>query len=163
MDINISEVLEKSENHQKFTQVCCVNGDSKFFLRSGFWQIGVFTKYLCCNASKWLQMDQKWIRTIPFGSGHTLGTLKHGLESLFYCFIAIFGIGSSLAPPGAPLCPPGPPGAPLTPGMSSWTIVSHPGSFWVIFDPSGVNNSSVYTTVHCTALWCTVVHFGGVG
>ena len=101
------------------------------------------------------------MRTIPFGSGHTLGTLKHGLESLFYCFITIFGVGGSLAPPGAPWCPPGPPGAPLTPGMSSWTIVSHPGSLWVIFDPSGVNNSSVYSTVHCTALWCTLVYFGG--
>ena len=29
--MNISEVLEKSENHQKCIQVCCVNGDSKFF------------------------------------------------------------------------------------------------------------------------------------
>ena len=68
-----------------------------------------------------------------------------------------------LAPPWTPWCPPGPPGAPLTPGMSSWAIVSHPGSSWVIFDPSGVNNWGIYTTVHCTALWCTVVHFGGVG
>ena len=50
-----------------------------------------------------------------------------------------------LAPPGAPWRPPGPPGAPMTPGMSSWAIVSHPGSLLVIFDPSGVNNSSVYT------------------
>ena len=48
---------------------------------------------------------------------------------------------------GAPWRPPGPPGAPMTAGMSSWAIVSHPGSLWVIFDPSGVNNSSVYTTV----------------
>ena len=31
----------------------------------------------------------------------------------------------------------------MTPGMSSWAIVSHPGSLLVIFDPSGVNNSSV--------------------
>ena len=51
-----------------------------------------------------------------------------------------------LVPPGAPWRPPGPPGAPMTPGMSSWAIVSHPGSLLVIFDPSGVNNSSVYTT-----------------
>ena len=29
---------------------------------------------------------------------------------------------------------------PLTPGMSSWAIVSHPGSIWVIFDPAGVKN-----------------------
>ena len=54
-------------------------------------------------------------------------------------------------------------GAPLTPGMSSYAIVSHPGTSWVIFDPSGLNNWGVYTTVHCNALWCTVVHFGGVG
>ena len=96
------------------------------------------------NSKKWPQMLQKWKKTILFGSGHTLGTLKHGLESLFYCFITIFGVGSSLAPPGAPLCPPGPPGAPLTPGMSSWTIVSHPESLWVMSDPSVVNNSSVF-------------------
>ena len=132
MDINISEVLEKSENHQKFTQVCCVNGDSKFFLRSGFWQIGVFTKYLCCNASKWLQMDQKWIRTIPFGSGHTLGTLKHGLESLFYCFITLFGAGGTLDPPGAPWCPLAPPWAPWCPPDPWYVILSHSQSSWVI-------------------------------
>ena len=35
----------------------------------------------------------------------------------------------------------------MTPGMSSWVIVSHPGWLWVIFDPSGVDNSSVYTAV----------------
>ena len=127
-----------------------------------FWQYCVLTKYYCCNASKWPQMHQKWIITIPVGSGHTLDTLNHGLESLFYCFITHFGAGGSLDPPGAPWRPPGPPGAPLTPGMSSWAIVSHPGSSWVIFDPSGVNNWGIYTTVHCTALWCTVVHFGGV-
>ena len=40
--------------------------------------------------------------------------------------------------------PPGPPGGPLTLGMSSWVKVSHPGSLWVIFDPSGVNYSSAY-------------------
>ena len=159
----MSGFMENCENLKKLHRVGCINACVKSILQRCFWQYCVFTKYRCCNASKWPQMHQKWIRTIPFGSGHTLGTLKHGLESLFYCFITIFDVGSSLAPPGAPWCPPGPPGAPLTPGMSSWTIVSHPGSFWVIFDPSGVNNSSVYTTVHCTALWCTVVHFGGVG
>ena len=72
-----------------------------------------------------------------------MGTLNHGLGPLFCCFITLFGVGVSLDPPG----PPGPPGAPMTPGMSSWVIVSHSGSLWVIFDPSGVNNSSVYTTV----------------
>ena len=48
-----------------------------FFQKPCFCQIGttwVFTKYLCCNASQWPQMHQKWINTIPFGSGHTLGT-----------------------------------------------------------------------------------------
>ena len=109
------------------------------------------------------QMPQKWVNTTPFGSGHTLGTLTHSLEPLVCYFITLFGARGSLDPPGAPWRPPGPPGAPLTPGMSSWAIVSHPGSSWVIFDPSGVNNWGIYTTVHCTALWCTVVHFGGVG
>ena len=90
-----------------------------FDLKSVFWQYCDFTKYRCCNASKSPQMHQKWVNTIPFGSGHTLGTLNHGLESLFYCFITLFGTGGSLDPPGAPWPPPGPPGAPLTPGMSS--------------------------------------------
>jgi len=117
--------------------VGCGSVERIFFLRPGFCQIGVFTKYRCCNAPKWPQMPQKQVNTIPFGSLHTLGTLNHGLESLFYCFITHFGAGGSLDPPGAPWRPPG---APLTPGMSSWAIVSHPGSSWVIFDPSGVNN-----------------------
>ena len=80
-------------------------------------------------------MPQKWVNTIPFGSGHTLGTLNHGLESLFYCFITLFGLKSSLVPPGAPWRLPGPPGAPLTPGMSSWPIVCHPGSLSNFFGP----------------------------
>ena len=155
--------VENCQNLIKLHPVVCGSLRMNFFLEPGFWQYCVFTKYRCCNASKWPQMHQKWIRTIPFGPGHTLDTLNHGLESLFYCFITHFGAGGSLDPPGAPWRPPGPPGAPLTPGMSSWAIVSHPGSSWVIFDPSGVNNWGVYTTVHCTALWCPVVHFGGVG
>ena len=153
----------KFQNWSNFAPFWLCKSGNKKIDETQIYYIWSFTQYRCFNASKWPQMLQKWMRTIPFGSGHTLGTLKHGLESLFYCFITIFGVGGSLAPPGAPWCPPGPPGAPLNPGMSSWTIVSHPGSLWVIFDPSGVNNSSVYTTVHCTALWCTVVHFGGVG
>ena len=91
-------------------------------------------------------MPHKRVNTIPFGSGHTLGTLNNDLGSLFCCFITLFGAGGILDPPGTPWRPPGPPGAPMTPGMSSWAIVSHPGSLLVIFDPSGVNNSSVYTT-----------------
>ena len=153
--------MENCKNSVKLHQVGSGSGHVISILEPGFDNICVLTKYRCCNASKWPQMHQKWIITIPVGSGHTLDTLNHGLESLFYCFITHFGAGGSLDPPGAPWRPPGPPGAPLTPGMSSWAIVSHPGSSWVIFDPSGVNNWGVYTTVHCTALWCTVVHFGG--
>ena len=47
--------------------------------------------------------------------------------------------------------------------ISFRSVMNFKESFSSIFDPSGVNNSSVYSTVHCTALWCTVVHFGGVG
>ena len=72
-----------------------------------------------------------------------MGTLNHGLGPLFCCFITLFGAGGTLDLPGASLETHG---APMTPGMSSWAIVSHPGSLLVIFDPSGVNNSSVYTT-----------------
>ena len=85
-------------------------------------------------------MPHKCVNTTPLGSGHTLGTLNHGLGSLFCCFITLFGARGSqdppgalvppgtLVPPGAPWRPPEPPGAPMTPGMSSQTIVSHPGS-----------------------------------
>ena len=58
--------------------------------------------------------------------------------------------------------PPASPGAPLTPGMSSWAIVSHPGSLWVIFDPSGVSNwgvSLLCIAVHCSALQCNFALF----
>ena len=37
---------------------------------------------------------------------------------------------------GALWRPPGPPRTPLTPGMSSLAIHNHPGSLWVLFDPS---------------------------
>ena len=139
--------MENCETIQKLHLVVCATLTVIFFLKPGFWQIGVFTRYGCFYASKWPQMPQKWVNTIPFGSGHTLGTLNHDLGPLFCCFISLFGAGGSLDPPDAPWCPPGPPGAPMTPGMSSWVIVSHSGSLWVIFDPSGVNNSSGYTTV----------------
>ena len=58
--------------------------------------------------------------------------------------------------------PPEPPGAPLAPGMSSCAIVSHPGSLWVIFDPSGVSNRGVSLlciAVHCSALQCNFAIF----
>ena len=137
--------MENCETIQKLHQVVCVTLTVIFFLKLGFWQIGVFTKYGCFNPSKWPQMPQKWVNTIPFGSGHTLGTLNHDLGPLFCCFISLFGAGGSLDPPGAPCAPWRPPGAPMTPDMSSWAMVSHPGSLWVIFDPSGVNNSSGYS------------------
>ena len=139
--------MENCETIEKLHLVVCGTYCMIFFLKPGFWQIGIFTKYRCFNAPKWPQMSHKWVNTTPFGSGHTLGTLNHDLGPLFCCFISLFGAGGSLDPPGAPWRPPGPPGAPMTPGMSSWVIVSHSGSLWVIFDPSGVNNSSVYTTV----------------
>ena len=107
-------------------------------------------------------MPQKWTNTIPFGSGHTLGTFNHGLEPLFCCFITHFGVGSSLVAHGAPWRPPGPPGTPLTPGMSSLAIHNHPGSLWVIFDPSGVSNwgvSLLCIAVHCSALQCNFALF----
>ena len=119
--------VENCETIQKLHLVVCETLCVNFFLRPGFWLIGGFTKYRCCNASKWPQMHQKWIRTIPFGPGHTLDTLNLGLESLFHYFINHFGAGGSLDSPGAHWRPPGPPGAPLTPGISSWAIVSHPG------------------------------------
>ena len=141
---NIFAFVENCRTFQKLHPVVCVSGGIIFLLKLGFWQIGVFTKYGCFYASKWPQMPQKWVNTIPFGSGHTLGTLNHDLGPLFCCFISFFGAGGSLDPPWRP---PAPPGAPMTSGMSSWVIVSHSGSLWVIFDPSGVNNSSGYTTV----------------
>ena len=136
--------VENCETIQKLHLVVCGSVRLFFFLKPGFGRIGVFTKYGCFYASKWPQMPQKWVNTIPFGSGHTLGTLNHDLGPLFCCFISLFGAGGSLDPPGAPWRPPAPPGAPMTPGMSSWVIVSHSGS---LFDPSGVNKSSGYTTV----------------
>ena len=141
-------LLEKSEKYDFLLQGAWTIVLKVNFLKTWFWQIGVFTKYGCFYASEWPQIPQKWVNTTPFGSGHTLGTLNHGLGPLFCCFTTLFGARGSLDPPGAPWHPPGPPGAPKIPGMSSWVIVSHSGSLWVIFDPSGVNNSSVYTATY---------------
>ena len=116
-----------AKNQLHLAKFGCVSGAISIFRKPGLWQIGVVTKYRWLNATKWPQMPQKWVRTIPHGSGHTLGTLNHGFGPLYCCFITLFGAGSSLHPPGAPWRPPGPPGGPLTPGMSSWAIVSHPG------------------------------------
>ena len=97
-----------------------------------FWQIGVFTKYRCFNAPKWPQMPHKWVNTIPFGSGHTLGTLNHGLGSLFCCFITLFGAGGILDPPGTPWHPLAPPWTPWGPNDPWYVILGYSQSSWVI-------------------------------
>ena len=61
--------LENCETIQKLHMLVCGSDCIKYVLKPGFWLIGVFT--IQCNASKWPQMPQKWIRTIPFWSGHT--------------------------------------------------------------------------------------------
>ena len=53
--------VENCQNFIKLHQVGCGNLQRNFFLRPGFWLIGGFTKYRCCNASKWPQMHQKYI------------------------------------------------------------------------------------------------------
>ena len=73
-------------------------------------------------------MPHKWVNTITFGSGHTLGTLNHGSGSLLCCFITLFGAGGILDPPGTPLVPPG---APLNPLVPQWPLVCHPGQYSV--------------------------------
>ena len=117
----------------------CKSGN-KFFYETQIYYIWSFTQYHCFNASKWPQMLQKWRRTIPFGSGHTLGTLNHGLGSLFCCFITLFGVRGSQDPPGAPWCPLAPPWTPWCPhdpwyvilghSQSSWAIISHIWPIW---------------------------------
>ena len=69
-----------------------------------------------------------------------VGCIKIAILSQKRQFVTLFGAGRTPDLPEAQWCPPGPPGAPMTLSMSSKTIVSHPGSWWVIFDPSGVNN-----------------------
>ena len=86
-------------------------------------------------------MPQKWTNTIPFGSGHTLGTFKHGLEPLYCCFITYFV--SSLDPPSKPWRPPGPPRTSLTPHTLFLAVLNHSGSLWLIFEPLGVSNWGV--------------------
>ena len=96
------------------------------------------------NASEMSKYQPFWVRT-------HFGYFKPWFGVIILLFYHSFWRrgypGTPGAPPGARRRPPGPPGAPMTPGMSSWVIVSHPGSLWVIFDPSGVDNSSVYTAV----------------
>ena len=92
----------------------------------------LFTKYQCHTAYKWPQMPHKWLRTIPFGSGHTLGTLNHGLGSLICCFITFFGAGGILDPLGTPWCPQAPPSTPWCPHDPWYVILGHSQSSWVI-------------------------------
>ena len=94
--LSICILMENCETYEFLLQVACVSGAILIFPKPGFWQIGVFTKYRCFNAPNRPQMPQKWIRTIPFGSGHTLGTLNHGLGPLFCCFITLFGAGGTI-------------------------------------------------------------------
>ena len=125
-----------------------------------FWRFHSISLFQCIqmapNASEMKENHPFWVRT-------HFGYFKTWFGVIILLFYHYFWRREKPSAPRRPLVPPWTPRCPLTPGMSSWTIVSHPGSFWVIFDTSGVNNSSVYTTVHCTALWCPVVHFGGVG
>ena len=144
---------------RKLHPVVCVSGRIIFFLKLGFWQIGVFTKYGCFNASKCPQMPHKCVNTIPFGSGHTLGTFNHGLEPLFCCFITHFGVGSSLVAPGAPWCTPG---APLDPLEPPWPLVCHPLPYTIILGHYGSYLTHLewiiqafalqYIALHCSAL-----------
>ena len=101
-----------------------------FYLKSGNWQYCVLNKYRCFNASKWSQMHQKWINTIPFGSLHTLGTLNHGLGSLFCCVITVFGAGGSLDLPGAPLGPLVPPRPLVCHPRPQSVIMGHVWPIW---------------------------------
>ena len=103
-----------------------------FYLKCGFWQYRDFTKYRCFNAPKWPQMPHKWVNITPYGSGHTLGTLNHGLGSLFCCFITLFGARGSQDPPGAPWCPLAPPWTPWCPHDPWYVILGHSQSSWVI-------------------------------
>ena len=95
--------MENSQKCRFLLQVVCGNAGIIFFRKPGFLQIGVFTKYRWFNATKWPQMPQKRKRTIPHGSGHTLGTLNHGLGPLFGCFITFLAPGVA-STPLAPCC-----------------------------------------------------------
>ena len=126
------EGVENCETIRKLHPVVCETLCVIFFLKPGFWQIGIFTKYHYFNAPKWPQIPQKWVNTTPFGSGHTLGTLNHGLGPLFCCFITLFGARGSLDPPGAPWCPLAPPWTPWCPHDPWYVILGHSQSSWVI-------------------------------
>ena len=125
--------VENSKKYWFLLRMVCGNHYIKFFRKPGFWQIWVFNKYRWLNANKWPQMPQKWIRTIHHGSGHALGTLNHGLGQLFCCFITFLapGVASTpLAPPWNPCLPPDSSFVILGHSQSSWVIMSHIWPIW---------------------------------
>ena len=137
--LGILVCMENSQKCRFLLQVVCGNAGIIFFRKPGFLQIGVFTKYRWFNATKWPQMPQKRKRTIPHGSGHTLGTL-------FGCFITLLapGVASTpLAPPGAPLVAPDPWYVILGHIQSSWAIMSHIWPIW----------NEWLMRIHCS-FWC---------
>ena len=60
--LGVPRGVENCKNLKKLHRVGWKNGNVKISLDP----VGVFTKYRSCNAPKWPQMPQKWIRTIPF-------------------------------------------------------------------------------------------------
>ena len=114
--LGILGCMENCETFTKLHRVGWKNSNVKFVPRPVFWLIGVFTQYRCCSASKWPQTHQKWITTTLFRSRHTVGTLKHGLDSIF-TVLSLF-LASEVASR---------PGAPLDPLVPSWPRVCHPG------------------------------------
>ena len=131
-DRDIPMVIGKLRNQSKFAPGGLRNCQTVFFLKCGFWRYRSFTIKRCFNAPKWAQMHHKWVNTIPFRSGYTLGTLNHGLGSLFCGFITLFGAGGILDPPGTPWGPLAPPWTPWCPHDPWYVILGHSQSSWVI-------------------------------
>ena len=142
--------MENCRTFRKLHPVVCVSGRIIFSQKLGFWQIGVFTKYGCFNPSKWPQMPQKWVNNIPFGSGHTLGTLNYDLGPLFCCFISLFGARGSLDPPSAPWCPLAPPWTPWCPPDPWYVILGHSQSSWVIMSHLWPIWNEWFKRIHCS-------------
>ena len=115
-----------AKNQLHLAKFGCVSGAISIFRKPCLWQIGVVTKYRWLNATKWPQMPQKWVNTIPFGSGHTL------VWGYYFAVLSLFlAPGVAWTPPGAPWPPLGPlvpPGAPLDPLVLPRPLVCHPRS-----------------------------------
>ena len=139
-----------AKNQLHLAKFGCVSGAISIFRKPGLWQIGVVTKYRWLNATKWPQMPQKWVRTIPHGSGHTLGTLNHGFGPLFCCFITLFGAGSSLHPPGPPRRPLAPPWTPWCPPDPWYVILGHSQSSWAIVSHLWPIWNEWFKRIHCS-------------